>query len=131
MRGPAASVKHMFDETDLDAAERRVDDWQAGLEQRAADARELASRLAELSASAQSDDKLVTVTVTSAGVTGLELAEGIRQRPAGETAAAVLATMRAAQANFTQVVATVTEETLGAGSETGKAIIASYASRRG
>ena len=121
----------MFDEGDLDAAERRVDDWQADLERRAAQARELATRLSGLSASAQSKDKLVTVTVSSAGLTGLELAEGIRQQPAQETAEAVLATMRAAQAKLTAAATEVTEETVGADSETGKAVIASYAVRHG
>ena len=119
----------MFGEGDLDAAERRVDEWQAGLERRAAEARELATRLSELSATAQSDDELVTVTVGAAGVTGLELAEGTRQRPAGETAAAILATMRAAQAALTEAATQVTEETVGAGSETGQAVIASFAAR--
>lgn len=121
----------MFDGDDLDAAEQRVDEWQAGLERRAAEARELASRLAGLSASARSEDKLVTVTVDATGLTGLELAEGIRQRPATETAAAILATMREARVKLTAAATTVTEETVGADSETGKAVIASYAARHG
>jgi PleD family two-component response regulator len=121
----------MFDGDDLDAAERQVDEWQAGLEQRAAEARELASRLAELSASARSEDKLVIVTVDATGVTGLELAEGIRKQPASETAASVLATMRAARAKLNEAVASITAETVGADSETGKAVIASFAKRNG
>ncbi|MFG1608749.1 YbaB/EbfC family nucleoid-associated protein [Actinoplanes sp. NPDC049265] len=121
----------MFDGDDLDAAEQRVDDWQAGLEQRAAEAREMASRLAELSASARSEDKLVTVTVDATGVTGLELAEGIRKQPAADTAAAILATIRAARGKLTEAVTVVAEETVGADSETGQAVIASYAKRNG
>ncbi|GAA3912798.1 YbaB/EbfC family nucleoid-associated protein [Actinoplanes auranticolor] len=70
----------MFEGPDLDAAERRVDDWQAGFEQRAAQARELAGRLAQLSGAARSDDGLVTVTVGAGGaLTGLELDEGVRR----------------------------------------------------
>ena len=53
----------MFDGSDLEAAERLVDDWQAGFEQRAAQARDLAARLAGLTAAARSDDGFITVTV--------------------------------------------------------------------
>jgi DNA-binding protein YbaB len=121
----------MFDGPDLDAAERRVDDWQAGFEQRAAQARELAGRLAELTASARSEDGLVTVTVGATGdLTGLELDEEIRRQPAAETARQILRTLAAAQADLTALATTVTEETVGADSETGKAVIASLARRR-
>jgi hypothetical protein len=122
----------MFDGRDLDDAARLVDDWQAGIEARAAQARELASRLGALTASASSDDGLVSVTVgSSGGITDLELKEGIRERPAAETARAILATVRAAQTSLTAAAAAVTVETVGANSETGKAVIASYVSRLG
>jgi hypothetical protein len=122
----------VFDNRDLDEAARLVDDWQAGIEARAAQARELASRLGALSASARSDDGLVSVTVgSSGGISELELKEGIRERPAAETARAILATLRAAQASLTAAATAVTAETVGADSETGKAVIASYRSRQG
>ncbi len=121
----------MFDGRDLDEAARLVDDWQAGIEARAAQARALAARLGALTATARSDDRLVSVTVGSTGaITDLELAEEIRQRPAAETARAVLAVMRAAQASLTDAATTVTAETVGAESETGRAVIASYVSRQ-
>ena len=116
----------MFEGPDLDAAERRVDDWQAGFEQRAAQARELAARLAQLSGAARSDDGLVTVTVGAGGaLTGLELDEGIRRQPATETARQIVATLAAARADLTAKATVVTDETVGADSETGKAVIAS------
>jgi DNA-binding protein YbaB len=122
----------MFDGRDFDAAERLVDDWQAGVEARAAQARELSSRLAQLSARARSDDELVTVTVGSSGdLTGLELDERIRDRPAAETAREIMATLRSARAILTAAATEVTTETIGADSETGRAVIASYASRLG
>jgi DNA-binding protein YbaB len=121
----------MFDGSDLDAAERLVDDWQAGFEQRAAQARDLAARLAGLTASARSDDGLVTVTVGPDGaMTGLELDERVRRKPAAETAGQILATLAAAQADLTAQATTVTEETVGADSETGKAVLASLTRRR-
>ena len=121
----------MWDSANLDGAERMVDDWQAGIEQRAALAGELSTRLAALTATARSDDGLVTVTVgASAQMTGLDLDEAIRRRPAAQTARDILSTTRAAQAVLVTQVTTATEQTLGADSETGKAVIASYAARR-
>jgi DNA-binding protein YbaB len=121
----------MFDGPDLDAAERLVDDWQAGIEARAAQARELAARLGTLTATARSEDDLVSVTVGASGaISDLELKEGIRERPATETAREILATLRAAQTSLTEAATAVTAETVGADSETGKAVIASYVARQ-
>ena len=120
----------MFDGRDLDDAERLVDDWQAGIEARAAAARELSERLAGLTASARSDDDLVTVTLGSSGVmTGLELADGIRRQPAADTARSILETTRAAQAALTAAATEITAETVGADSATGQAVIASFQAR--
>jgi hypothetical protein len=120
----------MFDGRDLDDAERLVDDWQAGIEARAAAARELSERLAGLTASARSDDDLVTVTLGASGVmTGLELADGIRRQPAADTARSILETMRAAQATLTAAATEITAETVGADSATGQAVIASFQAR--
>ena len=122
----------MFDGRDLDEAERLVDDWQAGFEERAAQARALSARLGSLTATATSEDELVTVTVGASGaISDLELEEGIRDRPATETARAILATLREAQASLTKAATEVTAETIGADSETGKAVIASYVARQG
>jgi hypothetical protein len=97
----------------------------------AARARQLAARLGALTARARSADGLVSVTVGSSGaITGLELKEGIRDRLADETARAILATVRAAQASLTAAVTAAAAETVGADSETGKAVIASYVSRQ-
>ena len=121
----------MFGDRNLDEAARLLDDWQAGIEERAARARQLAARLGALTAGARSADGLVSVTVGSSGaITGLELKEGIRDRPADDTARAILATVRAAQASLTAAVTAAAAETVGADSETGKAVIASYVSRQ-
>ncbi len=120
----------MFDGHDLEAAEQLVDNWQARIEERAAAAKELSARLAELTGTARSDDGLVEVTVGSAGtVTGLELDEGIRRQPAAATAQAILATMRNAQAALTEAATAATDETVGADTPTGRAVIASYTAR--
>jgi DNA-binding protein YbaB len=120
----------VFDSSDLDAAERMVDDWRAGFDERAAQARELAARLSRLTTTARSEDGLVEVTVSSSGVlTGLELDEEIRRRPAAETAREILATVAAAQAAMTKAATTATAETVGADTETGRAVISSFAAR--
>jgi hypothetical protein len=122
----------MFDGRDLEEAARLVDDWQAGIEARAAQARELAAKLGALTATARSDDELVSVTVGPSGaITDLKLKEEIRDRPAAGTARAILATLRAAQASLTAAATAVTAETVGTDSETGKAVIASYVARQG
>ena len=122
----------MFDGRDFEAAERMIDDWQAGIEARAARAKELSARLARLSARVRSDDRLVTITVGSSGdLVGLELDERTRQRPAAETARAILKTLRAAQGRLAEAVADATAETVGTDSPTGRAVIASYTGRLG
>ena len=121
----------MFDGRDLDEADRLVDQWQAGIEERAARTRELAERLRALTATARSEDGLVTVTLGPSGdITELVLAEGIREQPAATTAKAILATLGAARESLTAAATIVTSETVGADSETGKAVIASYEPRR-
>jgi DNA-binding protein YbaB len=121
----------MFDPSDLDSAEQWVDDWQAGFEERAAQARELAARLSELTATARSEDGLIEVTVGSSGaLVGLELDEDIRHQSADKTAREILATLGAAQAAMTKAATAVTAETVGAESETGRAVIASFTARQ-
>jgi hypothetical protein len=121
----------MFDaDADLDEAARRVDDWQARIEDQAARARDLSGRVAGLTAVVASPDALVEVTVSATGaLTDLHLDEGIRRQPAAETAALVLATLRAAQAALAAQVADAVAETIGLDSAAGRAVMASY--RRG
>src|SRR5258708_31022444 len=88
----------MWSSEDLDAAERRIDDWQAGIERRAAQAVALSGRIAEISATAHSDDGSVEVTVAPSGVvTELHLSEAIRNRAASETSRQIMAAIGQAQ----------------------------------
>jgi YbaB/EbfC DNA-binding family len=122
----------MFDGRDLGDAERSVDDWQAGIEARATQARELSARLGNLQATVRSADESVTVTVGSTGdLVALDLTEAIRGRPATDTAQLILATLRTARRHLAEAVTTATDETIGADSATGRAVIASYARRMG
>ncbi|WP_250035594.1 YbaB/EbfC family nucleoid-associated protein [Paractinoplanes maris] len=87
----------------------------------------LEDRLAALSATATDEDGVVTVTVGGSGVvTGLRLDDRV-QRLAGATLSAeILRTMRQAQAALAEQAATAVDETIGADTEDGKAMIDSY-----
>ena len=121
----------MFDGRDPDAADRWVDDRQAGIEERAAQAKDLSGRLAQLTGSARSNDGLIEVTVGPSGaVTDLRLGEDIRRQPAARTARDILTAMRAAQAALAEQVSAAVAETVGAETEVGRAVVASFISRQ-
>lgn len=93
-------------------------------------AADLADRIASLSASAAGGDGAIRVTVSSSGVpTGLELDDRVHRLPSTELAGEILRTMRRAQAGLTERVAAVVDETVGAGTETGKAMLDSFTQR--
>jgi DNA-binding protein YbaB len=118
------------DEASLDAAERWVDDWQAGIAERAARAKELSERVAQLSATARSGDGLVEVTVSASGVvSGLSLDERVRDWPAARIAEQVMAVMRAAHERLTEQVTEATADTVGLDDPAGRAVVESFASR--
>jgi hypothetical protein len=113
---------------DLDAAERWVEGWQSGIEARAAQARAMSHRLAELTGKAYSGDRSVEVTVDSSGaMTDLQLDERIRKWPAARTGREILAVMRAAQAQVRREATKVVAETVGLDSPTGRAVADAFA----
>ncbi|WP_027341972.1 YbaB/EbfC family nucleoid-associated protein [Hamadaea tsunoensis] len=112
---------------DLDDAESFVDDWAARAAERAQQAQDMATRLQDLSVKATSRDGNVTVSVDNAGVpTDIRLDPEVERWPAQRIAEAVLATMRAAQAQLRKQVREVAAETIGADSEAGRHVLASY-----
>ncbi|SNY74054.1 YbaB/EbfC family nucleoid-associated protein [Paractinoplanes atraurantiacus] len=118
----------MFDGIGGDNAERMIDDWQAGFERRAAQARELAGRVEGLTGSARSQDRLVEVTVGRSGeVTDLWLDEDTRQQSATRTAREILATIAAARADLSGRVREAVAGTIGVESEAGRAVLKGYA----
>jgi DNA-binding protein YbaB len=117
----------VFDGRDLDAAEQMVDEWQDGFEQRAAQAREMATRITGMTASARGGDGTVAVTVGQSGeVLDLRLEEDIRRQPASRTARDILATIAAARNVLAGKVTEVVAETVGADSSTGRAVLAGF-----
>jgi DNA-binding protein YbaB len=121
----------MFEEPASEAV-ARIDSWERAFEQRAEQARSLAERTAELTATARSRDGLVEVTVNRDGqVASLRLDEGIRQQSAAATSRTILQTLQSAKAELMNQFAEATAETVGAGTETGRALVAALQSRLG
>ncbi|NJC68809.1 YbaB/EbfC family nucleoid-associated protein [Planosporangium thailandense] len=111
-------------------ADAWVDTWAASVSARAQAARELSERVSMLSVSASSRDGAVEVTVAGSGVmTDLRLDERVRNWPADRIAAQVMAVMRRAQGSLAGRVAEIAEETVGADSETGRAVVDGFARR--
>jgi DNA-binding protein YbaB len=111
-------------------ADAWVDSWAASVSARAQAAQELSERVSMLSVSASSRDGAVEVTVAGSGVmTDLKLDERVRSRTAAEIAAEVLAVMRRAQGSLAVRVAEIADETVGADSETGRAVVDGFARR--
>ncbi|MFF5084168.1 YbaB/EbfC family nucleoid-associated protein [Actinoplanes sp. NPDC000266] len=87
----------------------------------------IAERLATLSATATDDDGVVTVTVAGPGVvTGLRLDDRVRQLSGATLSSEILRTMRRAQAALAERVTAAVDETVGADTEDGKALLDSF-----
>ena len=114
----------------LDADRDAMRSWSEHASGRTDAAADLADRVATLSASASGDDGAIGVTVASSGVlTGLELDDRVQRLRGRELAGAIMLTMRRAQAGLTHRVAEAVDETVGADSETGRAVLESFAQR--
>ncbi|MEU0546756.1 YbaB/EbfC family DNA-binding protein [Micromonospora sp. NPDC005979] len=115
------------DDAALGAAERRLDEWESSLAERAERAKTLSTRMRELTGTAHTPDRAVLVTVDSAGLLiDLRLDERTRQQPAARTAQQILDTTRAARADLLRQVA----DSLG-DDASARAIIDSYRDRLG
>jgi hypothetical protein len=90
----------------------------------------LADRMATLTSSADGDEGAIRVTVASSGnLTGLELDDRVQGYSGADLAAEILQVMRRAQAGLVDRVAAAVEETVGAGSEAGRAVLNSFEQR--
>lgn len=117
------------DDAALDAAGRRLDEWESSLAERAARAKTLSARMQELNGTATNTDRTVGVTVECSGLLiGLWLGERIRQQPAAHTAQQILETTAAARTDLLRQVHELTVEFLG-DDASARAIIDSYRSR--
>ncbi|WP_433260913.1 YbaB/EbfC family DNA-binding protein [Micromonospora vinacea] len=117
------------DDAALDAAERRLDEWESSLAEQVNRAKTLSATMRELTGTAHNADRTVDVTVDSSGLLlDLRLDERIRQQPATHTAQQILLTTTAARADLHRQVSDAVTESLG-DDPSAQAIIDSYRSR--
>ncbi|MEU8072321.1 YbaB/EbfC family nucleoid-associated protein [Micromonospora sp. NPDC049151] len=120
------------DEAALDAAARRLDEWESSLADRGARARELSARTQALTGIARSADGLVEVTVDASGLpTDVRLDERVRQHSAVHTARQILTVTRDARADLLRQLVEATTEMLGADDPAATAIVESHRRRLG
>jgi hypothetical protein len=115
---------------DLDDADDWVRSWSAQVSGRAEAAAALADRVARISSTASGPDGTIRVTVGSSGtMTGLELDDRVRRMSGAELSEEILKVMRRAQAGLAGKVAEAVDDTVGADTETGRAVLDSFARR--
>ncbi|GGM51603.1 hypothetical protein GCM10011608_40640 [Micromonospora sonchi] len=113
-----------------DAAEEWTHAWAASVSERAEQAQAMSQRIAQLSVSATGADGAVRVTVAGSGVvTDLRVGDRLSSWSGARVAAEIMTTMRRAQGRLAGAVAEIAAQTVGAGSETARAVVTSYAER--
>lgn len=111
---------------DFDAAEEWLNHWTAQAGAQAERAAQLARNVSSLSGTAQADDNLIAVTVGSSGqLVELRIDDRLSLR-GSELARQILALTRIAQSRLPEQVAEQVRDTVGADSETGRAVIDAY-----
>ncbi|MEV7549261.1 YbaB/EbfC family nucleoid-associated protein [Amycolatopsis sp. NPDC089917] len=99
---------------DPDEAERKMDQWAAGLEQKAQRYAAAQERTEQLRLTATSSDGAVKVTVgADGGMTAIDFGNKARTYPLEELSRQILATMHQAQSGIATQVAEVMQESLG------------------
>ncbi len=105
----------------------RIDQLTAAAKAKAGRYLALQARAAEVSVTESSQDGLVTVTVDSAGnVTDLRITDKVKELSGERVAAAVLLTLRRAQARLPEKLAEVMAETIGDDQQTVDTIVGNY-----
>ena len=113
----------------IDAAEEWLDTWVGEVNAQAARSVELSRRVAALTSTAEGRDGTIRVTVGSAGqVERLELDQRV-QLTGPRLAEEIMSVMRRAQTALSGRVAEVVQDTVGADTETGRAVIQSFGTR--
>ncbi|UQU67767.1 YbaB/EbfC family nucleoid-associated protein [Couchioplanes caeruleus] len=114
----------------VDDAEEWLDSWVASVDGRAARAVELSRRVATLTGEARSPDGFVSVTVGATGqITGLDIDDRARVLTGAALSREILSLVRRAQAQLSVKAAEQVRETVGVDTETGRAVMHSYAER--
>lgn len=115
---------------DIDAAEEWLNTWTASVNAQAERAAQLTSRVAALTAHAESNDGSIKVAVGSTGqIEKLALDDRVQRLSGEELSRQIMAVMRKAQASLSTLVASEVAETVGVDTETGRAVIGSFETR--
>ena len=115
---------------DIDAAEEWLDSWVGQVNAQAQRSVELSRRVAALTGSAQGRDGAIRVTVGSAGqVERLELDDRVHEMSGPRLAQEIMSVIRRAQTDLAGRVAEQVRETVGADTETGRAVLNSFETR--
>jgi DNA-binding protein YbaB len=115
---------------DIDAAEEWLNTWTASVNAQAERAAQLTSRVAALTANAQSADGAIRVTVGSTGqIEKLTLDDRVQRLSGEELSRQILGVMRKAQASLSTLVTAEVAATVGVDTETGRAVIGSFETR--
>ena len=116
--------------SDVDAAEEWLDSWVGQVNAQAQRSVELSRRVAALTGSARGRDGAIRVTVGSAGqVESLELDDRVHELSGPRLAQEIMLVIRRAQGVLAGRVAEQVRETVGADTETGRAVLNSFESR--
>jgi len=114
----------------IDAAEEWLESWTASVNAQAERAAQLSSRVAALTGSAESNDGSIRVSVGSTGqIEKLELDDRVQRLRGEDLAKQILTVMRKAQAKLSAQVTEEVQATVGADTETGRAVIHSFDAR--
>ncbi|WP_250028833.1 YbaB/EbfC family nucleoid-associated protein [Paractinoplanes maris] len=113
-----------------DTAEDWLDTWAGQVNAQAARSVELSRRVAALTGTAEGRDGAIRVTVGSAGqIERLELDERVHDLSGPRLADEIMSVMRRAQAALSGLVADQVQDTVGADTETGRAVLHSFETR--
>ncbi|SCG54885.1 YbaB/EbfC DNA-binding family protein [Micromonospora zamorensis] len=115
---------------DPDATQELMHAWAAQLSARAEAATDLSDRVATIASSAVGANGAVRVTVAASGaLTDLRLDDRVQRIPGAELASIIMAAIARAQAGLTEQVSIAVHDTVGADSETGRAVTDTFARR--
>ena len=114
----------------IDDAEEWLRSWTAQASARAEAAQQMSERVAALTSEVSAADGAIKVTVAGSGMlTGLQLDDRVQQMSGRALSEEIMRAITRAQAGLTEKVADVVRDTVGAETETGRAVVGSFERR--
>jgi DNA-binding protein YbaB len=114
----------------LDEADEWLRHWTAQASTRAEATQRMSDQVAGLTSTATAADGAIKATVAGSGLlVRLELDDRVQRMPGRDLAAQIMRAVAMAQADLSPKVAAVVADTIGADSETGRAVVTSFERR--